>query len=218
MVAAGASILEEPTTELGLGDAFRAVGPLGLVFEIYTGMEREAQRPECLPPLARRLGHLSFAAPDCTDLREFLIEGLGFRVSDSLSDRVCWLRCDHQHHGIALVNSDVAPSMHHYAFELPGWGAIERYADGLAHAGAHLDRAGCHGPGRNLYTYVPDRDGTLVEVYADMLDVESEAAYEPIDWSEPGDQALNLWGPLPPADWRHYGVPILGLVGEAARR
>ncbi|MGH2872282.1 MAG: VOC family protein [Solirubrobacteraceae bacterium] len=211
LAGAGARILSEEPREAALRSAIRAVGPLGLVLELYTGMEREPLSVEhYMPALGRRLGHVSFAAPDCGELRAFLIEVLGFRVTDTLGDRVCWLRCDHEHHGIALVNAGTAPTLHHYAFQLESWGAIERYCDRLALLGRRLVWGpGRHGPGRNLYAYLPDPDGTIVEAYADLLEVRDESGYKPIDWSGRGEQALNLWGPLPPAGWRGYGVPIL---------
>jgi catechol 2,3-dioxygenase len=117
--------------------------------------------------------------------------------------------CDTDHHGIALVEAG-KEELHHYAFELENWGAIERYADRLAFQGRSLVWGpGRHGPGRNLYTYLPDPDNTIVEAYADLLVVPDDANYRPIDWSMRGNDALNLWGPMPPAEWRDYGVPIL---------
>jgi catechol 2,3-dioxygenase len=211
LIAAGARILSEEPQGPGIAKAIRAVGPLGLTFELYTAMEREPPSVAYyMPPLARRLGHVSFAAPDCQELQRFLTEVLDLRVSDTLSGRITWLRCDHEHHAIALVNAGGTPSMHHYAFQLESWGAIERYADSLALLGKQLIWGpGRHGPGRNIYTYVRDPDNAIVEAYADMLEISSEADYRPIDWSDRGDSALNLWGPMPPSNWRDYGVPLL---------
>jgi catechol 2,3-dioxygenase len=211
VVAYGSQILSETPQEPGLGRAFRATTPLGLVVELYTAMEREPLSVEhYMPPLARRLGHVSFATPDRTEMERFLIDVLGFRVTDTLGDRVSWLRCDIDHHSIALVNVPRAAALHHYAFQLENWGAIQRYCDHLAFLGKRLVWGpGRHGPGRNLYTYLPDPDNTIVEAYADLLVVLDEANYVPIDWNERGEPALNLWGPMPPPEWREYGVPIL---------
>ena len=70
-------------------------------------------------------------------------------------------------------------------------------------------------PGRNLFTYLPDPDNTIVEAYADLLLVRDDANYQPIDWSTRGPSALNLWGPLAPSDWREYGVPLCAPEGRA---
>lgn len=211
LIAAGAPILSEAPQETGIAKAIRAVGPAGIVFELYAAMEREPLSVEhYMPPLARRLGHISFATDERPEIQRFLIEVLGFRVTDTLGNRVSWLRCDEEHHGIALVDAADRTRLHHYAFQLENWSAIQRYADHLAFLGKRLVWGpGRHGPGRNLYTYLPDPDNTIVEGYADLLLVQDEANYRPIDWSVRGEGALNLWGPMPPPDWREYGVPIL---------
>ena len=55
-------------------------------------------------------------------MTQFLVELLGFRVTDVFGDRITWLRCDTDHHGIGLVSAG-KNELHHYAFEL---GELER--------------------------------------------------------------------------------------------
>ena len=210
LITFGAQILSETPQEPGLRQAIRVIAPMGLVLELYTSMEREPLSVEhYMPPLARRFGHVTLTTVDREEMQRFLVDVLDFRVTDTLGDRVSWLRCDTDHHGIALIQTGKA-ELHHYAFELENWGAIERYADHLARLGKRLVWGpGRHGPGRNLYAYLPDPDNTIVEGYADLLVVPDDANYKPIDWSSVGDSALNLWGPMPPPEWRDYGVPIL---------
>jgi catechol-2,3-dioxygenase len=210
VAAAGAPILGEYSEQLGLGRGFRTVGPAGIVFEIYCGMERERLSIQhYMPPLARRFGHVTLATDQRKEAADFLCEVLGFRVTDTLGDRLVWLRCDAEHHGIAFVDAD-KNALHHYAFQLENWSTLERYADHLAFVGERLVWGiGRHGPGRNLFTYLPDPDNTIVEAYADLLLVQDEAGYVPIDWDAIGESSLNLWGPMPPPGWRDYGVPIL---------
>jgi catechol 2,3-dioxygenase len=219
LIAAGAEILSESPEEDGLGQAIRALGPMDVVFELYTSMEREPLSVEhYMPPLARRFGHVTFASDQRVEMEHFLIDVLGFRITDVLGDRVSWLRCDTDHHGIALVDAGVN-SLHHYAFELENWSAIQRYADHLAFLGKELVWGpGRHGPGRNLYTYTADPEGAIVEAYSDLLVVPDERNYTPIDWSVRGERALNLWGPPPPSDWRDYGVPTLAPARTGAAR
>lgn len=210
LIAAGAQILTETPQEAGLERAIRAVGPSNLVFELYTAMEREPLRIEhYMPHSARRFGHVTLSIEARAEMERFLIDVLGFRISDTLGERVVWLRCDTDHHGIALVKTD-RTRLQHYAFELENWGAIQRYCDHLAFLGLRLVWGpGRHGPGRNLYAYLPDLDNTIVEAYADLLQVRDEAGYVPIDWDIHGEPAINLWGPLAPPGWRDYGVPII---------
>lgn len=208
--AGGTRILSESHTEPGLGDSIRVLGPMGVVFELYTRMEREPLSVEhYMPPLARRFGHVGFVTDQREEMTQFLVELLGFRVTDVFGDRITWLRCDTDHHGIGLVSAG-KNELHHYAFELENWSAIQRYCDHLAFLGKELVWGpGRHGPGRNLFTYTPDPDNAIIEAYADLLVVPDEASYRPIDWSLRGERALNLWGPQAPDNWREFGVPIL---------
>jgi catechol-2,3-dioxygenase len=210
VIAAGYRVLSESPQEPGLTEAIRVLGPCDLVVELYAGMSREPLSvAHYMPPLARRFGHVNIATEDLVETQRFLEHVLGFRVSDTLGTDVRWMRCDRDHHGIALRQAP-ANTMHHYAFELQDWGAIQRYADQLALLGKRLIWGpGRHGPGRNLYTYTPDPDDAIVEGYADLLIIADEANYAPIDWNERGPDALNLWGPPPPSDYRDYGVPVL---------
>jgi catechol-2,3-dioxygenase len=209
-IAVGCRVLSESPQEPGLEHAVRVQGPADLVLELYAGMAREPLSvAHYMPPLARRFGHVNIGTDDLVEMQRFLEDVLGFRVSDTLGSDVRWMRCDRDHHGIALRQAQ-SNTMHHYAFELQDWGAIQRYSDQLALLGKTLIWGpGRHGPGRNLYTYAPDPDNAIVEGYADLLVIADEANYVPIDWNGRGAEALNLWGPPPPSDYRDYGVPVL---------
>ncbi len=210
MSGAGVKILSETPEEPGFDEAMRVLGPMGIVFELYTHMEREPLSVEhYMPPLARRFGHVGLTTAEREEMAEFLVELLGFRVSDVFANRTTWLRCDRDHHGIGLASAG-KNMLHHYAFEVESWGAIERYCDHLAFLGKELVWGpGRHGPGRNLFTYTPDLDNAIIEAYADLLVIDDDANYRPIDWSVRGERVLNLWGPQQPDDWRDYGLPIL---------
>ena len=173
-------------------------------------MRREPLRIDTvLRPFARKLGHVNLLSDEKPELEHFILDALGFRVSDRLGDMVTWMRCDPDHHGIALARTSEGTRLHHYAWELESWSAMGRYADHIACSGQQfIWGPGRHGPGFNNFTYLVDPDGTIVETYCDLLRIYDEAAYEPIDWSkEP--RALNLWGPLLPADWGEHGVPAI---------
>ena len=212
LIADGARILSERPEEPGLTEALRCEGPGGVVFEIYVGMERQALSIDALlRPLARRFGHINVLSEDKQELERFLTDVLGFRLSDRLGDLASWLRCDCDHHGIALARTASGTKLHHYAFELESWSALGRYADHVALSGQQfIWGPGRHGPGLNHFTYLLDPDGVVVEAYSDLLRIYDDAAYEPIDWSkEP--RALNLWGPKLPDGWGDHGVPVLGV-------
>jgi catechol-2,3-dioxygenase len=210
LVSTGTQILSEQPSEPALSQALRCLGPAGIVFEIYVGMERQPLSLDTtLRPLARRLGHVNLLSEDKSELERFIVEVLGFRVSDRLGEVATWLRCDADHHGIALARTSAGTRLHHHAWELESWSAMGHYADHIARSGQQfIWGPGRHGPGFNHFTYLVDPDGVVVEAYSDLLRIQDEAAYQPIDWStEP--RALNLWGPTLPASWGDHGVPIL---------
>lgn len=211
LVAEGARILTEDVQEPGLGQALRCEGPGGVVFEIYVGMERAPLSIDnVLRPLARKFGHVNLLSDEKPELERFCMEVLGFRLSDRLGDVASWLRCDPDHHGIALAQRRAEGTiLHHYAFELANWSALGQYADHVARSGQQfIWGPGRHGPGFNHFTYLLDPDGAVVEAYSDLLKIYDEAAYVPIDWSQER-RALNLWGPMLPPDWGDHGVPAI---------
>ncbi|HVO53852.1 MAG TPA: VOC family protein [Solirubrobacterales bacterium] len=209
-IAAGAEILSEKPLEPGFDAAIRVRGPASLVFEIYTGMERQPLAlANVLLPIAQKLGHVTLFAEDKPELELFVLEALGFRVSDRWGDFATWMRCDPDHHGLAVGKTTGANRLHHYAFELESWATVGAYADRVARSGQEfLWGPGRHGPGFNIFTYLADPAGAIVEAYTDLLRIDNDAAYQEIDWSQE-ERAMNLWGPAMPDDWDDLGIPIL---------
>ena len=207
-LAAGARMLDHAPEEPGIGGAIRFVGPAGIVYEVYDTMDRRSLSIQTyLRPGIRKLGHLSFACENPDEVVAFWRDGLGFRVSDQFGP-FTWMRCDSDHHGLAVAPRPHGNVLHHYAWQVQDWGALGQYCDEIARAGLALSWGPVrHGPGFNLATYLPDPDGAIIEVYADLLQIHDERAYAPIDWSgEP--RALNLWGPLPSEDLFMAGIPL----------
>ena len=197
----------------GLGEAFRFVSPGGIVHELYAGMAREPVSILRHTRPVRRLGHLTVASSVAVELERLWVEVLGFRVSDRLG-RAVWLRCDADHHGIAIAPKADGTVLHHHAWQTQDLGSLGAYCDHLS----ELDMALMwgpvrHGPGFNVATYLPDPAGGLVEVYADLLQIVDDAGYRPQDWTGQPN-ALNLWGPPAPQEFLSFGLPP---VPEAAR-
>jgi catechol 2,3-dioxygenase len=199
----------------GLGEAIRFSGPGGIGHEVYIGMPRQAasfsgytQRP------VRRFGHLTLASTDHLAVEAFWIEVLGFRVSDRLGP-VAWLRCDPDHHGLAISPGSAGTKLHHQAWQTQDLGTLGSYCDELARRGHSLKWGPVrHGPGFNIATYLPDPAGGLVEVYADLLQIYDDAGYVPHDWTGEAN-ALNLWGPPMPEDFLDFGLPALEFAQDS---
>ena len=209
-LAAGAQILDGPADTDGIGAAIRFTGPPGMLYEAYAGMTRDPLSIHTyLRPGIRKLGHLSFMCENPAQIIAFWRDGLGFRISDQAAGGMAWMRCDADHHGLAVAPRPEGNVLHHYAWQIQDWAALGQYCDDIARDGLTLWWGPVrHGPGFNFATYLPDTDGAIIEVYADLLQIHDETAYQPIDWSnEP--RALNLWGPMPSTQLLTAGTPIL---------
>jgi len=208
-LAAGAHILDDPADEPGLGQAVRFSGPAGIVYQVYAGMDRDPLSLHThLRPGIRKFGHLTFFCQHPEPVAAFWQDGLGFRTSDEAGG-ITWMRCDADHHGLSVGPHPAGNVLHHYAWQVQDLAALAQHCDDIARLGLTLDWGPVrHGPGFNLAAYHRDPENTVIEVYADLLQIHDETTYHPIDWSnEP--RALNLWGPLPNDELLTAGVPIL---------
>jgi catechol 2,3-dioxygenase len=155
----------------------------------------------------RRLGHALLKVEDVPQVEDFLTEILSFRVSDrGVGGEIVWLRCSEIHHSINLLQG--LPGLHHYAWEVDEWSVFKQLGDVLRGNQSQLVWGpGRHGPGNNLFTYHTDPTGALVEYFADIQRIENEESYQWRDWTDVPEWN-NIWGPLPPANFREYGVGL----------
>jgi catechol 2,3-dioxygenase len=209
-------VLDERTDEHGLGEAFRFVGPAGITYEAYVAMTRGTLAPErFLGPLVRKFGHLTFHCEQHDELVSFWTTILGFRLSD-YAEGTTWVRCDSDHHGLAVASVPGAYRLHHHAWEIQDVGTLTKYCDNIALKGHSLLWGPVrHGPGFNIATYLADPDGAVTEVYADLLRIDDDSNYTAVDWSAE-TRALNLWGPRPSDELLTAGTPILGRPAAVA--
>jgi catechol 2,3-dioxygenase-like lactoylglutathione lyase family enzyme len=153
------------------------------------------------PP--RRLGHIVIGTPDLDGTRDFLVDGLGFKISDQADGIIAFLRCSTDHHNVALVGSP-APLLQHYSWECDD-------VDHVGHAATKLVRAdetrhawgfGRHFVGSNYYWYLRDPSGSFVELYSDMDVIDDDEAWERTGRTEVGfEHVANSWGPNIPAEF-----------------
>jgi catechol-2,3-dioxygenase len=207
-VAAGGRAIEDVAGEPGVERSAVVVGPAGVAHQLYVPSVRTPLSPGYhLETGLRRLGHLTFLSDKASALVAFWIDGLGFRLSDE-ADGFTWTRCDAYHHTLAVGLHPSATVLHHHAWEIQDVAAMAKYCDRNGVAGrTQLWGPVRHGPGFNIATYMPDAAGALIEVYSDLLTIEDDANYTPVDWSDE-PMSLNLWGPMPSPDVLAAGVPV----------
>lgn len=167
-----------------------------------SGSERTALGPGPAIGIQRAVGihHVTFSSVRLGSQLAFYEEAMGFRLSDRMSDSFVWLRCNHEHHTVAVVQA-AGPELDHYAYEVGSWEALKLWCDHLAALDVPIRWGpGRHGPGNNLFVMFDDPAGNRVELSCEMERYWDEVAeYAPRLW-RPEPKTVNLWGPMP--EWR----------------
>jgi catechol-2,3-dioxygenase len=195
----------------GLAAAMVFTDPKGTEIELYTEAKLHASRPVGgVAPL--KLGHVACLVPDAKAITDFYIGALGFRVSDWIEDYFAFLRCGPDHHTLNFITGD-GNFMHHFAFQLNDWGHLQKACDLLArHKRALIWGPGRHGVGHNIFVYHRDPDDHIIELFAEMDQMNDEQLgyFEPRPWHHDHPQrpkvwerkyAAMTWGPPPTADF-----------------
>lgn len=153
------------------------------------------------PP--RRLGHVVIGTPDIGATRSFLVDGIGFKISDEIEGIISFLRCSTDHHNVALVHSPV-PILQHYSWECDDVDHVGHTATALLRADPtrHTWGFGRHFIGSNFYWYLADPAGSFIEMYSDMDVIDDDD-----DWTLNGrtatsfEHVANAWGPNIPMEF-----------------
>ncbi|HEX3362219.1 MAG TPA: VOC family protein [Solirubrobacterales bacterium] len=193
----------DPQLEEGL--VFEAPG--GFVFEVYVGMPSVEVPLPARGVRPTRFGHYTLTVADTAPLSDFLERVLDFRVSDVV-EAGRFLRCNIEHHGIAVLPGEGEGRLHHHAWEVRDIGEIVRLADLLDSRGERLIWGPIrHGAGNNIAAYFVDPAGVVVEYYTDMLRIYDED-HVPGQWTMEDPRSYSLWAPIPPpGDFMGLGVP-----------
>jgi catechol 2,3-dioxygenase-like lactoylglutathione lyase family enzyme len=147
----------------------------------------------------RRLGHVLLFTPDIARMVGFYTGVLGMKLSDRSRDIIAFMRCNTDHHTLAVLSSK-GPGFHHGSFQV---GSIDEIAMGALRM---ADRGwqpgwglGRHVIGSNFFYYIRDPWGSFVEYYYDLDCIPEDCAWEPVDF--PPEDALYIWGPPLPEDF-----------------
>ena len=151
---------------------------------------------EASPRPPRRLGHVVVGSPKPIKTTKLCVEGLGFRVSDTLGGGLAsFLRCSPDHHNLLVAPGQV-PYLNHYALEHDDFDSVMRAA--TVYLQAHGDDKQIAGPGRhqiggNIFWYMLDPSGTFFEYFADMDQIVDDDAWQvKEDWDP--SSSWSVWG------------------------
>lgn len=142
----------------------------------------------------RKLSHVVLGSPDQAVTERFFIEGLGFKVSDSIAGVASFLRCSTEHHNV-LVQGAPVPFLHHTSWQVDDVDEIGRGAAAMlaADPGRHVWGLGRHFIGSNFFWYLKDPAGNFAEYSSDIDVIVDDEVWEPGVWS--GMRSLMAWGP-----------------------
>ena len=200
--------------------AFVIAIPDGNRVELYAGMQTLEQPLEPREVRPVRFGHITLMTADLPRCAAFYTDVLGLRVSDTVDDSAIWLRWNQQHHGVAILQTGQA-KVNHYAYDLADWSELKKICDHLWKNDVPIIYGpGRHGPGHNIFIYIPDPAGNVLELTLELDQIWDEETYRPLNWTnEP--KTVDVWRALPQppymmegegrdfTDWS-TGSPLIG--------
>ena len=135
---------------------------------------RKLERPHGLPFKIGKIGHVVLNVQDVERSARFYTEVLGFHISDVYPEEMVpggmvFLRCNPDHHGIALVGSTNAPAenveLNDIAFEVGTLDEVVRARDHLRRHRVTIDFEGRRRAGCQLAVEFRDPDNHRLEIY-----------------------------------------------------
>ncbi len=147
-----------------------------------------------LPFAINKIGHVVLVVEDLERSVAFYTQVLGFRVSDVYPDtmmpgKMVFMRCNRDHHGIALVGSGTGPTahneLHHMAFEVSTLDEVLRAREHLKKHKVPIDFDGRRRAGAQVAVEFSDPDGHHLEIYWGLDQVGSDGKVRlPEEWRE----------------------------------
>jgi catechol 2,3-dioxygenase-like lactoylglutathione lyase family enzyme len=200
--AAEIDLERQTDPEPAIGDAIVLTEPgSGIPLTLYKGQAAEGAG-SVVGTRPTKLGHVASYVPDLAAAHEFYLGVLGFRWSDTIGDFFSFLRCNSDHHAINLMESQKKDGLFHIAYEMRDFMHLKEALDHLATGGHRLLWGpGRHGVGHNIFTYHPDPDGNLIELFTeiDIIADQETGVFEPRPWHEEWPQKPKFWTPEPGA-------------------
>jgi catechol 2,3-dioxygenase len=172
------------------------------------------RRPRGLPFHIGKIGHVVLNVRDVERSTRFYIEVLGFEVSDAYPESMVpggmvFLRCNADHHGIALVGSmaDRAANveLNHIAFEVASLDEVVRARDHLRRHRVAIDFEGRRRAGCQFAVEFRDPDNHRLEIYWGIDQIGSAGEVRPAaEWKGVQGLAAAIADPVRGQDTSLY--------------
>ena len=180
-------IVQKPATE----PVYNAPGVLGRPGTRADGILRqEGVRP-------RKLGHVVLGSTDQDASQRFFLDGLGFKVSDTVPGLAAFMRCSSDYHNVLVQQAPVS-FLHLTSWQVDDVDDVGRGATAMLKADPdrHTWGLGRHFIGSNFFWYLKDPAGNFSEYYSDMDCIVDDALWKPGVWD--ASNSLYSWGQPPP--------------------
>ena len=171
---------------------------------------REKAPPVGLPFRVGRIGHVVLRVADLVRSVGFYTGVLGFRVSDvypatMMPGGMVFLRCNADHHGIALIGGAGGPSksaeLDHLAFEVSTLDEVVRARDHLRAHEVPIDFEGRRRAGCQVAVEFRDPDGHRLEIYWGLDQIGSDGRVRPSEeWHAAASLESAIKDPPPGQD------------------
>lgn len=144
--------------------------------------------PKGMPFRLNKIGHIALHVTDLVRSARFYTQVLGFKISDVYGDDMMpggavFLRCNADHHGIALFPATkeqlAGAGLHHLAFEVSSVDEVLRAREQLRRHDVPIDFDGRRRAGVQLAVEFRDPDGHRLEIYWGIDQVGSDGRVRP---------------------------------------
>ena len=145
----------------------------------------------------RKLGHVVIGSTDIEASNRFFVDGIGFKISDSVKGHAHFMRCTTDHHNLLIQKAPVQ-FLHHTSWQVEDIDEIGLGAQALLSKdpSRHVWGLGRHYVGSNFFWYFRDPAGNFSEYYSDLDVIVDDQLWKPQVWE--GMHSLYSWGPPPP--------------------
>jgi catechol 2,3-dioxygenase len=221
--------------DLGHGPSYRFRSPDGHVFELYwetvkyqapdaerPALKNVAQRFHGRGAAPRRIDHFNLLATDVTQMRDFMVEAMGSRVTEMIrldNGRIggCWFTVNNKGYDMACTedHSGARARFHHITYAADHRDDILRAADVFLENGVFIET----GPHKHaiqgtFFLYVYEPAGNRVEIANAGARLILDPDWPTVVWTEAERKKGQAWGLKTIESFHTHGTPPVVKAAE----
>jgi len=214
--------------DLGHGRAYRFKSPDGHIFELYFDTNLYVAPPEERPALknvaqrfhgrgvcVRRIDHVNLLAKDVSQIRDFMLQALGSRVTEQVvldNGRLagCWFTVNNKSYDLACTEDHYGASgrFHHFTYAVDSRDDVLRAADIYLENGVFIESGPHkHAIQQTFFLYAYEPAGNRVEVANAGARLILRPDWQPITWTEAERKKGQAWGMKTIETFHTHGTP-----------